>query len=228
MTSFQIVLVLTGLAAVGLIPLAHAYYRIRRRRHLASDYFERFQTVLAARQQGDLDTEAYTWLTYHADRMEQYLIDQGIVTFVPVGADYPGIRVEDEAHIEQGRTLLTETLPLLRTDRADDGAFERVEDLLVRYLGASEEEQRRAGWRLLNPLLWLREGIRSLLLLPLYLLGWFDLLRPAAVRRIANAFLVKLITALVVLVVLIGAVTALVLGWDRLVTVVRAFLSGAG
>jgi hypothetical protein len=226
MTSFQVLLILASLAGLGGVVLARAYYRIRKRRSFASEVFERFQQAAAAQQQSEVDEEAVTWLTYHADRMQRYLVEQGIVTYAPARADYPGFTLEDDATLRQGQALLLDAIPQLRTDRPEPRMLDRVNDLLVRYLGATEEEQRRRGWHLLNPLLWLREGIRAVLLSPLYLLHGFDLVRATTVRRIGDAVLVKVLVLCVYLVVVLGAVAVLAFGWESVVDVVERAWAG--
>jgi hypothetical protein len=221
MTSFQVLLILASLAGLGGVVLARAYYRIRKRRSFASEVFERFQQAAAAQQQGEVDEEAVTWLTYHADRMQRYLVGQGIVTYAPAMADYPGLALEDDATLRQGQALFLDAIPQLRTDRPEPRMLDRVNDLLVRYLGATEAEQRRRGWHLLNPLLWLREGIRAVLLSPLYLLHGFDLVRATTVRRIGAAVLVKVLVLLIYLIVVLGAVAILVFGWEQVVAVMQ-------
>ncbi|NBC18052.1 MAG: hypothetical protein GVY18_12145 [Bacteroidetes bacterium] len=221
MTSFQVLLVLACLAGLGGVVLARAYYHIRKRRRFAADVYERFQQAAAARQQGEVDDEAVTWLTYHADRMQRYLVEQGIVTYAPSMADYPGVTLEDDATLQQGQALLLDALPQLRAPHADARGLDRVDELLVRYLGATEEEQRQRGWRLLNPLLWLREGIRAVLLSPIYLLHGFDLVRATTVRRIGEAVLVKLLVLIVYLVVVLGAAAIVVFGWEQVIAVMQ-------
>lgn len=228
MTSFQVLLVLACLAAFGLVKLARAYYHIRKRRSFAGTVFERFQQAATAQQQGEVDEEAVTWLTYHADRMQRYLIEQGIVTYEPAVTDYPGLSLEDDATLMRGQALLLDAIPQLRADRSEPRTLDRVNDLLVRYLGATEEEQRRRGWHLLNPLLWLREGIRVVLLSPIYLLHGFDLIRAATVRRIGGALPVKLLVLFVYLIVVLGAVAVLVFGWEQVVAVVQEVWTGIG
>jgi hypothetical protein len=221
MTSFQVLLILAGLVGLGGVVLARAYYRIRKRRRFAAEVYERFQQAAAARQQGDVDDEAVTWLTYHADRMQRYLVEQGIVTYAPSLADYPGLTLEDDATFQQGQALLLDALPQLRAPHADARSLDRVDDLLVRYLGATEAVQRQRGWRLLNPLLWLREGIRAVLLSPIYLLHGFDLVRATTVRRIGRALLFKLLVLLVDLIVLLAAAAIFVFGWEPVVAIVQ-------
>lgn len=221
MTSSQVLLILAGLAGLGLVVLMRAYYHIRKRRSFTSEVFERFQQAATAQQEGEVDEEATTWLTYHADRMQQYLVEQGIVTYEPAVTEYPGLTPEDDATMMRGRALLLDAIPQFRTPHADPRTLDRVNDLLVRYLGATEEEQRRRGWRLLNPLLWLREGIRAVLLSPLYLLHGFDLVRATTVRRVGGAVLVKVLVLIVYLTLVLGAGAVLAFGWEEVVEAVE-------
>lgn len=117
--------------------------------------------------------------------------------------------------------IILNGVPAIRRDfetsyngQSDHGQL--VGETLVRYMGWSADHIRERQGELRNPAAWLREGVASALLVPLWLLQSFGLLSRASTDGVTDSVLFRLLTFLVALVGLIGSIFTIVLGWSAM------------
>lgn len=165
------------------------------------------------------DHAAYDWLIRHSNRMQKEMGPYGIYgSYKPPFANYAysnypiilNMLPELRTHIEQdfGGSLYSETI---------NGFMRAIDEALLRYIGVLEQRRSSRRSDLLNPFLWLREGIGFILTLPLLLLSWFGILGSSMLRRIQASFPFRVLSALGGLLGLAASAMTLVLGWTETV-----------
>jgi hypothetical protein len=69
----------------------------------------------------------------------------------------------------------------------------------MRYLGALEERTKKMRGQLFNPFVWCREGFKEIIIFPVRLLYWLDLINNAKVENIKNWKIYNVFSSLLVL-----------------------------
>ena len=111
----------------------------------------------------------------------------------------------------------------LTSSHSDHGQL--VGETLVRYMGWSADQIGNKRRELRNPVVWLREGVAALLLLPVWFLRSLGLLSPSRSGRLARSALFRLLTGVVALLGLLSALVTIILGWRLALEVLRRFLA---
>jgi hypothetical protein len=203
---------LAGILVVGFATLFRQYRGSLAQQRFTAEFISRLQRFASAE---GFENQQYTWLTQHSVQMQEALGSLGIVDYKP-----PGIL----AFISNYQVILN-LLPELRRLRAGEYHF-GVEDTfreqaslcmdtLVRYFGVLERRSAESVKQLRNPLAWFREGVQSILLVPILLLASLGLLSLSTVNRFRASPVFRLLAGFAALVGLLSAVITIVLGWNQ-------------
>jgi hypothetical protein len=196
-----------------------AYYRaLKKRRDFVSEFSDKFVEFA---NKPDFDGKLYYWLTHNSVAVQSELGPLGIVTYKPPAAGY----------MIQNYQIVVNLLPELRREKTENRLFRNDEihreyasmclDVLVRYLGVIDRWLQGAKGELQNPLIWLRQGVQAILLLPAYILHWFGLLGAAAIGTLTRNILVKGISAIVAIVGLLSGLVTIIVGWDQSIRIIE-------
>jgi hypothetical protein len=93
-----------------------------------------------------------------------------------------------------------------------------LRDCLVRYSGNLKEVENDARKELNNPLIWLREGVRSVLASPINLLTSLGILPRSLGAGIVGSGLLRVLAGIVALITLAAALVQIITGWDATMT----------
>ncbi len=203
MSRFVVIIVLAGMAVAGLLRLAARLLAWKRKKRFAKTYLAQFRLLANSEA---FDEEVYAWLVARSTRMQERLGSLGVIGYAatpydptPLGAD----------------PLIINTLPELRNGWVRPERKDQCEDAMMRYLGMLDEE--RAGYtkQFVNPMIWLGEGVRAVLLLPFWTLRWLGLFKETSVIRWAQSTLFSLLSGLVAVLGLAAFVMIVVFGWEH-------------
>lgn len=97
-------------------------------------------------------------------------------------------------------------------DRSD---LKFLHDALTRFLGFLEEKELDKNAALHNPLIWIREGVQVLLLLPVNLLVWFGIVGASTTDTVSHSAIFRLVSLIFTVVGVIGALFTIMLEWER-------------
>ncbi|OGU10272.1 MAG: hypothetical protein A2075_21740 [Geobacteraceae bacterium GWC2_58_44] len=119
--------------------------------------------------------------------------------------------------------ILLNMLPELRKAFVDSYALGRlaseygatVQETMLRHLGEIDECETNLGKEVRNPFVWLREGARTILAIPLYLLQWFGIISESITDKVTGNFIFRMLSSVAVIVGFIGSVITIVLGWEQ-------------
>jgi hypothetical protein len=92
-----------------------------------------------------------------------------------------------------------------------------VREALIRYAGTLLTAREHAGHALNNPVVWFREGVQAVLVIPVMTFHWVGIMTGETAAQISGSTLFKLFSALVMLASLLGSIVAIVLGWEAFV-----------
>lgn len=193
--------------AIGRISLAHGHRRLEERRALAVEYLSRFSQFVS---EDVFDGNAYSWLTLKSVQMQDELGALGLVEYRPPAA----------RNVISNRPVLLDFLPEIRKgklaarlSRDCAEAAAACQEALLRYIGDLDRSIEGCESELKNPLVWLREGVQIILLLPLYLLYGLGVLSSATMHGIAGATGTKIVSAFITLFGLIVGIIGIVVDW---------------
>lgn len=220
--SYGVIIVLALILAIGLWRVVSRYMSARDQEKMATGFRERFHAFADSDGQ---DTAAYERLSFLSERMSAAMGRHALVdvkpafttltakTFATVLHFIPEFRMHF-ADVRQGGFGL-----------GNDGAnwiYHSIDDALIRYLGALDQEVSSAKKKLYNPISWFREGIERILALPIYILGWFGLVESDTPANAERNGLFQAVAGLATLVVAVTIVATLVFGQQKTADVYRS------
>jgi hypothetical protein len=88
-------------------------------------------------------------------------------------------------------------------------------DTLVRYAGVLQRRSEQSAKQLRNPLAWLREGVQTILLLPVSLLVSLGVLGASTEERFRGSLLFRVMAGIIALMGLLSGVITIALGWKQ-------------
>lgn len=218
---FSLVLATCGL---GLLRILREKNRLSDYCSLAVEFMEHLKVYVRSRGS---DLESYGWLMHRSNKMQSQLGFSGIyASYRPPYANFQ----------YSNYPIVLNMLPDLR-HALDDSILSdspvvhqysmALQDTLVRHLGSLHDQDERNNDALRNPVVWLREGVRVVIALPLTMLGWLGAIGESTVSRLLSGRIFKAISAFVAVVGFISAVMGIALGWDQFIQMVLAWSSKA-
>ncbi len=211
MPKLVVIVLLVGAALAGLLQSAARLIQWKKKKSFAEDYLAKFRQLV---QHEPFDNDLYVWLVHRSARMQQQLGSLGMTA--RAATPYEPRPIPDHA-------VLINTLPEIRSGTARPAAIATCEEAIVRHLGLLDESRADYGKHLINPIVWLGDGVRFLFLLPLLVLQWLGLLKGTFVASVAKSTLFSVLSGLVALLGLIASVLILVLGWQRFTELLGLF-----
>lgn len=205
---------------LGLLGILREKKRISDGCSLAVDFMEHLKAYVRSRGN---DLESYGWLMHRSNKMQLQLGFSGIyASYRPPHANfqysnYPIIlnMLPDLRHVLDD-SILSDSPVVNQYSMA-------LQDTLVRHLGSLHDQDEKNGKALRNPIVWLREGVRVVVALPLTLLGWLGAIGESTVSRLLAGRIFNAISAFVALVGFVSAVMGIALGWDQFIQMVLAW-----
>jgi hypothetical protein len=216
-------------SVIGLL-LAIGWGRLRRRltanaqqKLFTQEFLTKVQAFVNSRGS---DHTAYSWLTERSARMQGELGAFGYL----------------EAFHRPFQNLVYRNAPVIFTLLPElygelnrgglTGGYEpaiaqyqqTLQEVLIRHLGILDDLSQEIRSELGNPLLWFREGIRSLVFLPVSVLGWLGIASPALVLRVTSSMLARSTAGVLALIGLVSAAVTIVVGWEQFLAKIQALL----
>ena len=204
---------------VGLIRLLAYRRELESKRQFAHEFLS--SLVRYVKSQG-ADYEAYAWLVQRLPRMQTHLGILGIAaSYRPPFANYAFSNYQ----------IVVNTLPELRrslqspfSNRVALDYVAIIQECVLRHLGSLDDQQERTAQDLRNPMIWFREGIQFLLIVPALMLSWMGLITSANAVRLRASATFRLLSALVAIAGFVGAVIGIVTDWESFSGIIRQWL----
>ena len=199
-----VLLAMLGLVAIGFYRMAGQIKVKANNLEFACEYLSKFRRLCSRYvDEKVLDDECYQWLTGRGDRMQTQLAGQGMMHYRPAFAS-------NSVYLP----VVLNTVPKFRTGDIDVVLASTCDDCLVRNIGTLEHELEELKAGLLNPFICLREGVRFILSLPVYLLNWFGIISQGNTNSAIESKAFKFISGFVALIGFISSVIGIFTGWE--------------
>jgi len=203
---YVVIVVLAGISALGVIRLVARHGRLAEQSALAYEYLSKFNTF-ANSYTSSFYAQLYFWLVSKSDKIQSQMGFCGIADYRPPFANY----------IMRNYQILVNTLPQMRTRKAMADNVAMCEDALIRYIGLIDDSLAYSASRLKNPLVWLQEGARLILAIPIITLQWVGLISPTKVDAVTLNPLFRVFSGIVLLLGLVASLLTIILGWEKLI-----------
>lgn len=88
-----------------------------------------------------------------------------------------------------------------------------LEEAIIRHIGSADDIIKEELTReLKNPFIWLREGVRAIIAIPVSLLAWFGVITDSVADRIKTSILFKIFAGSIATIGFISAIVTIALG----------------
>ncbi|MBE8564074.1 MULTISPECIES: hypothetical protein [Vibrio] len=186
------------------------------------DFNSKFVTYWNSKGQ---DRSAFGLLIRHSNKMQNNLGNQGVAAkFKP---PYLNVVYQDYPIIINMLPSLDDALstPGFMGGIGDDAVqyAKAIEQTLLRHIGSLEANDETLVKQLRNPVIWLREGIRSVLSLPVHFVSWFGLISATTAIKITSSWIFRFLSGFTGLIGLFSAIMGIALGWEEFVKMASKF-----
>ncbi|MVX62404.1 hypothetical protein GKZ28_01645 [Clostridium chromiireducens] len=216
MQKFFPLLAIILLCIIGCAKTFIALKGIIDKRSNAMEFLNKFREFANGLFQNNIDNKLYQWLKLNSSKMQKHVSIYGIsCDYKPAGANY--IIKGYQVILNGISNMLTEyrqfgDLGFGTSMIQDEAAL--IDDTLLTYIGELDSEYEEALSQVKNPLIWLREGVRFFVVLPISLMYWSGLIRYRTYSKLTNNFFVKFIAFLVAVIGLVSSIVTIVTGYE--------------
>ncbi len=212
-----------ALCIIGFIKVAVSLRNTVKEREFAIEFLSNYREFSNKLFQDNVDDELYQWLKLNGAKMQKRISISGIsCNYKPAGANY----------IVKGYQLILNGVSNLLREyhQFGDLGFGRnmvhdeatlIDDTLLTYMGGLNSEYDQGISEAKNPLIWLREGVRTIVVMPISLMYWSGLIQYRTYSILSNNFLIKLIAFLVAFIGLIGSIVTIVTGYEPFIKIIN-------
>lgn len=202
---------------LGLLTIWKRIMEIQGEMEFIHDYGDKFSKMIKLYfVSHNIEQDTYFWLTKNVNKIQRLLGANGIIhLYRPAYST----TVYSQYHI------LVNTLPqFIRSGPHLDDCNSCLE-AITKHIGQLEEQDGKLKNRLRNPLMWLQDGFRFIILLPFYIFRWLGLLESPFIRKVATSAFVQLISGLLSAMAILGTIVGLIVDWDNFVQRIQSWFS---
>jgi len=155
----------------------------------------------------------YGWMIHRSNKMQNHLGGLGVIhSYKP---PYQNIMYSNYP-------IMLNMLPELRSSIEDDilrsVAYQyanSLQETLVRHIGCIEDSLEFYEKEIKNPFKWLREGVREIVSVPVYLLSWLGIISESFVHKLISNVFFKMVSGVIALAGFASAIITIVIGWEE-------------
>lgn len=205
---------------IGLAMLIRRGVQLSEREAFANEFADKLLSYIKS---GGQDGVAYGWLVHRSNKMQIQLGSDGIMALY---------RPPYATQQYRNFPILLNILPELRRTFGDEvlsrGDLSHqysmlLNETLTRHAGTLSDLREDLTRSIKNPIIWLREGVRALIALPLSLLGWLGVLSEMTISRMTGSKFFEGLSGLAAVVGFASAVMGIAVGWHEFVQLVTAW-----
>lgn len=124
----------------------------------------------------------------------------------------------------QNYPILTNTITKIRNDLAEQEEIITCIDCLLHYKGILKNHLWEYLKGTINPILWLRNGVQSILLVPFWLLKILGLTNERSIEKAERSRALRIITALLFCLTLFSSFVSIVSGWSAFMLFIHQWM----
>jgi len=223
MNKLHISIFLFSILIIGFIRVRSKYNQTKQKESFTQEFLGKLHVYISSRGS---NLAAYTYLIMHSNKMQDYLGILGICNYRPPFAN----------HIHRNYPIILNLLPELNRCFQDNSLagtnftfqhdianynISTLQEVLLRYLGELNEKTNEDHRLLKNPIIWFREGVQMILILPIQLLNWLGIVSIPVFKKISQSFVVKILSSIIVLMGIFSSVIEITLGWNEFIAWVK-------
>ena len=207
----------------GLIYLFLQLSETAEKSSFTKEFIDKFRQYLQSHGKDDV---AYGWMIFHSTKMQK---DLGIVG-VAIGYKPPGA-----SYLINNYQIIINMLPELHgrlndplssiTSGVASGFAQTLEEVLIRHMGVLYEKSEILRSHLKNPIIYFREGILVILLVPFYFISWLGILSTNKIHSLADKLIMKFLSGVLSLITILSSIVGLVVGWPGFLKIIKHYVA---
>lgn len=225
MQKWILIVILFALCILGFIRLVlDRVYKIKER-EFSVNFLNKYREFSNQLMNDNFNNENYQWLKLNSAKMQKQMGVYGVVhAYKPAFSNYIynnyEIIINGISHI---RDLYSETFDFGLGRKVVFDEITGIDDVLLIYMGAIDNEIEVNMSEIKNPMIWLREGVRLIVTLPISLMYWSGLIRYSTYNSLSNNFFTKFISFLVVVIGLVSSIVTIATGYIPFWDIIKKF-----
>lgn len=211
-----VLLILLALMLAGLVKLVRDLLVLGGRHRFSLQFLEKLNEYIKSI---GADGEAYSWLIKRSDRLQRQMDCDESAVIHAAGSYYDSCPVIANMLSELRSSFTHSSFPRANLPGQYGNA---LIDLIMRHTGEIEDRKASQLLRLVNPFIWLREGIRTVLCLPLTVMHWLGIMSERNLRESMGSRFFRVFSATVTAAGLGAAIMILLTGWQQFTGIISA------
>ncbi|MBP6468901.1 MAG: hypothetical protein KBE23_09780 [Chloroflexi bacterium] len=197
------------LSFIGYLEIKKRIQRLEEKKEFAVEFLNRLVEFVNS---GGKDEETYSWLVQRSPKLQTEMGHWGVSD--KLLRPYDNVIVSNYPLILNGIPEIYRCLVLSQfSARIGLSYANMVRESIYRYVGIVNDWLKAASEDIRNPIIWLREGVKQLLLLPFLVLEWVGIVTSKTVSSFSNSAFLKFVGGVITIIGLIGSVVTIVTGW---------------
>lgn len=198
-------------------------------KNYAISYLNKYREFTNDLIKDNYNSDAYVWLKLNSSKIQTQMGEYGVAqAYKPAFSDliYHNYQVivNGISHI---RDLYSQGGNIGLMSRLEANILYKeisvIDDMLLTYIGAQDNHVNNKVKEMKNPIIWLREGVRIIVTLPISIMYWSGIIHYRTYNTIANNFFVKLISFLVASTGLVSSIITIVTGYEPFMHIIDKF-----
>lgn len=201
----QIWLICIGcICTIGVVRLGYVYYGIRKEQNFFEEYSEHFSKYIEDIRGKEVYEDAM-WLIQHSDKMAEIMGVNGYVTSGITGVQSVPLHI-----VNRLCSVYFDSLP---SNTMIEWDLQAALPSFISFEGILEERRKKALHSLVNPLIWLIEGVCGTLRFPLYILQRSGLFGVNTYEKASNSLLFRILSGIATLITIFTPIVSLIAKW---------------
>jgi hypothetical protein len=206
-----------GICLIGILSILLDNKKLNDRIDYTNEFINKYREFSNGLYQQNMNEELYQWLRLRSSKMQIMLGNFGIASMYK--PPFSNIAYNDYQIVVNGLSEIRKEYVMVNSNLSYQNLNELiriVDDCLVSFLGFLQDEHQDILTNLKNPIIWLREGIRSIVIFPVAFIYWSGLIKYNTYSRLSNNLVVRILTAIVALIGFISSIITISLGHEVL------------
>jgi len=166
------------------------------------DKFIEFCNQFNSNNNQSTSLDLYNWLIMNSQHIQNIISGFGKMDYKPAFAQY---------YIRNYEVILN-TIPKFRNHDIEDFDIYSTDECLLRYIGYQNERISCIKKQIINPIIWFREGVKSIINIIPFLFNWFGIISSSRVRSIINSNFWNVISGIIALAGFISSLVTIIAG----------------
>lgn len=208
----NVIYIISFILVIGFAKILFEFFKIKKSINFINEYHYKYsQLVNDYTNKNIIDSELYNWLIKYSDKAQEEVGIIGIVDYRPPFAKF----------MLKNYQFIINILPQLRIGKIHDHDIASLDDMLTRYSGILEERTKHIIAKIINPLIWLRQGVQQILSIPILILFWMGIIKSESKNNFIGNRIFIIISGLISFLALISSIITIIGGKHLLLDLLK-------